>query len=74
MLLNQFKGALAERFDHFWIRIDVEVDHGLPSSPSSLAPIFDRDVDKVGVWNGDDGIQGGSYQRGAKIDFNDFAL
>ena len=69
MIVNQGEGTLAERFDLFRVRIDVEVNHRLPSAPSSLAPVFNGDVDKIGVWNGDDRIQGGSHQCRSEIDF-----
>ena len=74
MIVNQSEGALAERFDFFRVRIDVEVNHRLPSTPSSLAPVFDGYVDKIGVWNGDDGIQGRPHQCRSEIDFNHFTF
>ena len=50
------------------------MNHRLPPSPPSLAPVFNWNIDKIRIWNCDDGINRGSNERGPQIDLSYFSF
>ena len=47
---------------------------GLPSAPSALAVVFHGHADQVRVGNGDHRVRRRAQDRGAQVDFDDFAF
>ena len=73
-MLNRGQNIIAECFDTVWVRIDVKVQHCLPSSPSSLTKVFHGSTDEISVWYGYHSIHSSSNQCGSEIDLDYFAF